>query len=354
MRERVTSDKVTAFTVWGRTDAPDDQYLMIMERIGVSLTSLLRSNQSWLMQFMRDYFPLVDSFAMSTRWEQWNLSSPPFVLEETEPWNLLALAEGYRLRYCFDPVPSDRLNADSGVNLNTIIYALSRHREGRAGSADLFEEYERVEFLWSHVVAPYVTTVVNQLQPHQGPLSPESERLLGQIAYLLAYWEVIRRHGILPDPISRARQSLDPLATLLASVPNPGLDHLQAVSQRLWSVRGYWPDTRWIQIHPELDRANIVGGARADLLWNHTMWDFDPSPTPVEDWRRALYRILVKVILADQHSDPMVEAAIYWTRWGTVERWPVDTLLRQTSGKHASRASWHERLLTSSRTHRGL
>ncbi len=315
----------------------------------MSLNSLMRSEHSWMMQFMHHHFSQVDSLAATLAKPPVETVISPSAKDLTYPWQLVATAQGYRLRYCFDVVPAERLQVQSGVNLDTIVYALSRDPEGIDQASDFFQEYERIAFVWSQVFAPYVASILDECSPHQGPLAPEQERRIDQVTYILAYWEEIRRQGVIPDPIRRASHALDPLGTLLSSVPDSVLDDLQALANRLWSVRLWWPPTESYVIHPELDVYGRLGGARADLIWNDTLWDFDASLDPARDLRPGLYRILAKLLLAEDYRPAVSEVAIYWSRFGWAHRWGVNELLAHSAcpDHHYSLPEWRALFLDS-------
>jgi hypothetical protein len=309
----------------------------------MSLSGLLKFSESWVSRFMYGNFPCRDSF--KARWLADFMPVSTVLPEnpgEDYPWSMVETAIGYRLRYFWGMTAAKNLQVREGLNSGTVIYALSV-RPARGAEDDLFAAHQKPHALWTSVWEPYVERTIVRIKPVGRNLHADDERQLDQICFVLSGWDAIRSAGRVDEILLEASVSPNPLDRLVTAASEEVLSDLAALAARWWQAKATVPSAdRPPLIHPDWDRLQQVGGARADLWLDRTLLDFCTTANPAADFDLALNRLLAKVLLdgPTQDGQTIEKIGIYWTRQGTTSLWPVGDVLHLMSGESRNIEDW--------------
>ena len=87
---------------------------------------------------------------------------------------------------------------------------------------------------------------------------------------------------------------------------------------------------------------NMVGGADADWVIDHTLWDMKTTKNPAKTAETDMKQIIGYALLdiADQHK--ITNVGLYYPRFAKSLEWSVESLLEELSGQSHPLDWWRE------------
>jgi len=318
----------------------------------MSLTSHLSRPLAPLSVWMRARFPMENRLWVLKECRQElclaTLPVPGRIKKGTKyPYALIGTALDYRLRLYFDVLPAKTV-AFQGAFSATQFHQFARKEVRGAKDKSIRTAREDKMGRLPGAIGDFfegLDQTIQEVTPAGRRLKTKDEQELARYCIVLGLWEQVFRAGPMinsplwvPHPKTTADEMLD-LAT-----PQMVRDMCQL--SRLFFERCsdlIAIGSKVVQ-NPTFKGSRMVGGADADFIADHCLWDIKTSIQNriSGDW---LYQLLGYVLLDFDDAYQIREVGIYMARQGVRLQWPLQDLLNMLTDTFADEApSLEERL----------
>ena len=273
----------------------------------MSLTSELRSKDSWVNRFFKDRFPAVNAFVKE------DAGLPVKAMATKVPHTcgnarLLGTAFDYRLRI--------RFGAD-----------FSSSGALELGVLKMMAHGDRVLGALAEVWAGAMQELLSQ------PLV-EDEATLARASVILAWLDQgFRSGGLWSDGMRKAAQDIVKhrevsWRSCTSGVDKPIADELVAL-MRLAETR--LPAARAI-CGPEFDGSSFVGGADADLVIDGCLYEVKTTEKPRDKLPEKIRQLIGYALLDWSDEYGLKKVGFYFSRQGEWKSWPLPELIVRCAG----------------------
>ena len=277
----------------------------------MSLTSLLKANDSAISRFFKEVLPETRHIVAGTNSELKRVETVR-ASGHLAPWYpTLGTAIDYRLRYYFPATRPDELIAHQGALRLAFIY------DHLSLPVEVVEEF-----------FDCLCDLLRRIQPAAQRLPPEQEREMCRYCFVLALFDQVVRAG--PNPNSALFSMAEPsFEALLQLAPEACLEDL---CHQSWLFHDQLGDQtgRPHALNPTFSGSNDVGGADADLILDGCLIDFKSTINPkiTSTW---LYQLLGYALLDYRDEHQITRVGIYFSRQGVLLQWDLADLIRELS-----------------------
>ena len=276
----------------------------------MSLTSLLKANDSAISRFFKEVLPETRHIVAGTNSELKRVETVR-ASGHLAPWYpTLGTAIDYRLRYYFPATRPDELIAFQGAWACT-------SQDGLSLPVEVIEKF-----------FDGLCELLNNIQPAAKRLPPKQEREMCRYCFVLALFDQVFRAG--PNPNSPLFSMREPsFEAILQLAPEACVEDLCLQS---WLFHDRLGDQTGRQhvLNPTFDGSADVGGADADLILDGCLIDFKSTINPkiTGNW---LYQLLGYALLDYKDEYQITKVGIYFTRQGVLLQWDLADLIRELS-----------------------